>query len=166
MYSMFFFFKTVYLFVCLFVCLLIRSYLQIWGDHSMRSIVLPWYPGGHILVKIQDQHRYLQIWAWGGIPKEKKKHKAKNTMTATLFKGVARNRRKRRITITKKKKKMPSPPMTPSTPWLKDRNASPHNFRVFDKLTKTRDKHINLQGTEKREITKRFGYYMCWLKRS
>ena len=41
--------------------------------------------------------------------------------------------------------------MTPPTPWLKDRNASPNNLKVFDKLTKRRDKHIDLQGTEKRE---------------
>ena len=26
-------------------------YLQTLGDHSMRSIVLPWYPGGHVLSK-------------------------------------------------------------------------------------------------------------------
>ena len=33
----------------LFFYLFIRSYLQTWGDHAMRSIVLPWYPGGHVL---------------------------------------------------------------------------------------------------------------------
>ena len=71
--------------------------------------------------------------AWGGIPKEKTKQKI--TKTATISKSAARKQVQfRRITRTKKNK--PSPPMPPPTPWLKDRNASPHNLRVFNKTHK------------------------------
>ena len=52
------------------IYLFIRSYLRTWGDHSVRSIVLPWYPGGHVLSKMQGRHLYLQD-RHGGIPKEK-----------------------------------------------------------------------------------------------
>ena len=42
----------------------------------MRSIVLPWYPGGHVLSKMQGRHLYLQDRHGEG--SQKKKHKAKN----------------------------------------------------------------------------------------
>ena len=60
----------------IYLYLFIRSYLQTWGDHSMRSIVLPWYPGGHVLSKMQGRHLYLQDRHGEG--SQKKKHKAKN----------------------------------------------------------------------------------------
>ena len=59
--------KFIYLFIC--------SYLQTWEAHSMRSIVLPWYPGGHVLSKMQGRHLYLQDWHGEG--SKKKIHKAK-----------------------------------------------------------------------------------------
>ena len=45
------------------------------------------------------------------------------------------------------KRQEPSPPMTPPTPLFRDRNVSPHNY----KLTKRRDKHINPQDSEERD---------------
>ena len=42
----------------------------------MRSIVLPWYPGGHVLSKMQGRHLYLQDQHGEG--SQKKKHKAKD----------------------------------------------------------------------------------------
>ena len=58
-----------------------RSYLQTWGDHSMRSTVLPWYPGGHVLSYMQGRHPFFSRPALGGIPKEKTKQKITKTAT-------------------------------------------------------------------------------------
>ena len=57
--------EHVYLFIYLFV-LIYKP-----GDHSMRSIVLPWYPGGHVLSKLQGRHLYLQEWHGEGSQKKK-----------------------------------------------------------------------------------------------
>ena len=76
---------TVYIY--LFIC----SYLQTWGDHSMRSIVLPWYPGDHVFSKMQGWHLYLQNRHGEG--SQKKNIKAKNTKT-TSSKSAARKQLK------------------------------------------------------------------------
>ena len=60
----------------------------------MRSIVLPWYPGGHVLSKMQDGHLYLQDWHGGGIPNEKN-IKQKITKNATPSKNAARKQAQR-----------------------------------------------------------------------
>ena len=63
----------------------------------MRSIVLTWYPGGrHVLLKMQGRHLYLQDWHGEGSQK-KKKHKAKNTKTASLSKNAARKQAQEEI---------------------------------------------------------------------
>ena len=54
----------------------------------MCSIVLPWYPGGHVLSKYAGLASLFLRLAWGGIPEEK--HKTKNVMTANLSKSAAR----------------------------------------------------------------------------
>ena len=59
----------------------------------MRSIVLPWYPDGHVLSKIQGRHLYLQDRRWEGSQKKKKKKKKKKqiiTKTATQSESAAR----------------------------------------------------------------------------
>ena len=47
----------------------------------MRSIVLLWCPGYHVLSKMQGRHLYLQDWH--GEEYQKKCHKAKDTKTET-----------------------------------------------------------------------------------
>ena len=102
----------------------------------MRSIVLPWYPGGHVLSKMQGRHLYLQDRHWEGSQKKKKKHKAKNHEDCNPIKECRKKTGTEGETQELKKKKKNSPPMPPPAPWLKDRNASPHNLRVFDKTHK------------------------------
>ena len=85
----------------IYLYLFIRSYLQTWGDHSMRSIVLPWYPGGHVLSKMQGRHFYLQDRHGEG--SQKKKHKAKNHEDCNPIKECRKkNRHRRRNKRTKK----------------------------------------------------------------
>ena len=67
---------SIYLFTFFIFIHCIRSYLQTWRDHSMRSIVLPWYHGGHVLSKMQCRQLYLQDGK--GSQKGKKKKKKKN----------------------------------------------------------------------------------------
>ena len=71
-----------------FIYSFIRSYLQTWGDHSVDSIVLPWYPGGHVLSKMQGRHLYLQDRHGEG--SQKKSIKQKITKTATQSESAAR----------------------------------------------------------------------------
>ena len=54
----------------------------------MRSIVLPWYPGGHVLLKMLGWHLYLQDRHGEGSQEEKTRQKIMKT--ATLSKSVAR----------------------------------------------------------------------------
>ena len=55
----------------------------------MRSIVLPWYPGGHVLSKMQGRHLYFQDRHGKG--SQNKKHKAKNQEDCnTLSKSAGR----------------------------------------------------------------------------
>ena len=67
----------------------------------MCSIVLTWYPGGHVVLKMQGRYLYLQDWHGEGSQREKKKkkkkHKAKNTKTATLSKSTARKQAQKEI---------------------------------------------------------------------
>ena len=74
--------------------LFIRSYLQTRharGDHSMRSFVLPWYPGGHVLSKMQGRHLYLQDRHGEG-------SKAKKLRRLQPYQRVPQENRRRRNT--------------------------------------------------------------------
>ena len=97
----------------------------------MRSIVLPWYPGGHVLSKMQGRHLYLQDRHGEGSQK-KKKHKAKKSRRLQPYQRVRQeNRCRRRNTRTKK--------LSPAHPChrpLPESKTSPHNLRVFDKTHK------------------------------
>ena len=70
----------------------------------MCSIVLPWYPGGHVLSKMQGPH-LISKTGMRRDPKTKYIKQKKNMMTATLSKSAAKNRCRRNITRTK----IPSP---------------------------------------------------------
>ena len=75
------------------------------------------------IVYLQDRH---------GEGSQKKKHKAKNHKDSNPTQRVRQeNRRRRRITRT-----INQAQPTHATAHSKDRNASPHNLRVFDKTHK------------------------------
>ena len=88
-----------YLFIVLFIYLFIRSYLQTWGDHSMRSIVLTWYPGGrHVLLKMQGRHLYLHDWHGEG--SQKKKNIKQKTRRLQAYQRMRQENRHRRRFIS------------------------------------------------------------------
>ena len=75
----------------------------------MRSIVLPWFPGGHVLSKMQGRHIYLQDRHGKG--SQKKKHKAKNHEDCNPIKECGKKTGAEGAQETK-----PSPPMPQPTP--------------------------------------------------
>ena len=86
---------------------------------------------------------------------QKKLHGAKNMNTATLSKSAARNRCRRRIARTKRPNQA-HPGHDPTLPDSKTEMPvhTKKEYRIY-KLTKKRNKHINPQDTEEREITER-----------
>ena len=66
----------------------IRSYLK--TGETMSSTVLPWYPGGHVLSKMQGRHLDLQDRHGEG--SQKKKHKAKNHKDCNPIKECCKKR--------------------------------------------------------------------------
>ena len=116
----------------------------------MRSIVLPWYPGGHVLSKIQDWHVYLQDRHGEG--SQKKKHKAKNHEDHNPIKECGK-KTGAEGELQELKKPSPAHPCHRPLPYSKTENASPHNLRVLDKTHK-KGTNISISKTEKRVITK------------
>ena len=88
--------------------------------------------------------------AWGGIPKEKTKSKTLRRLQP--YQRVRQeNRRRRRNTFTRTKKRSTSHPCHRPLPDSKTDMPVPTIQEYLIKVTKRRDKHINLQDREERD---------------
>ena len=106
---------NIYLFIYLFVLIYIAH---------------PWYPGGHVLSKMQGWHLYLQDRHGEG--SQKKKHKQKIPKTATQSESVARKTgTEGELQELKKKKKKKTSPAHPCHRPLPDSKNSQKEGQTY-----------------------------------
>ena len=119
----------------------------------MRSIVLPWYPGGHVPSKMQGRYLYLQDRHGEG--SQRKNISKKSRRLQPYQRVLQENRHRRRNTRKKTTKKKQAQPTHATARSLTQRpKCQSHNLRVFDKTQQKEGTNISISKTEKREITK------------